>query len=415
VINPTPLLRPSPLDISGLFAGSFEALKRRFGLFILLTLTPSLLLLAMFIAAAVVGGSAAFTRSQSAVVTSLIIVAVILALGGLVVALVQLKMYGMMSQGAYEIAQGQRPDFKGLLARTTGFLPRLLPVIAIFFGAVIVFYLVLIALMWSAFSNASSSSDPSGAILGLFGVMALLTIVGVPLAIVLWTKLLYVVPAVAVEQRGGVDAMKRSWQLTRGSFWRTFGYAVLPQLAVTAVLWVVNAITQLAGGFLGGTMPSNPTPGETMAYLLAMIPLFTVTMVLQVAVQLFTTPFLQTYYTYMFIDQVRRSELSAQQYGYGQAPYGQPGYGQQPYGQPGYGQPGTGQSGYGQPSYGAPAPQPGQPYGQTGPVQHPGEPAAGPEYPDQPYSGPLPEYPPQQYPPQPGEPGPSQNQWPGQR
>lgn len=382
MINPTPLLRPSPMDISGLFAGSFEALKRRFGLFILLTLVPTILSLALFVAAAVVGGGAALARSQSAVITSVIIIIALVAVGTLVIGLAQLKVYGMMSQAAYEIAQGQQPDFKGLLARNRGYLPRLLPVIAIFFGALIAFYLVVGAVMWGLFSNISDSQDASAAALGALGLMTLLVVVAVPVSIVLWTKLLYLVPAVAIEQLGGLEAMKRSWSLTKGSFWRTFGYAVLPNLAVTAVLWVVNAISQLLGGFFTSAMPRNPTPGQAMAYLLGMIPLFTVTIVLQLVVQLFTTPFLQSYYTYMFVDQVRRGELPPQQYGYGQ------------------------------PSYGAPGPQPGQPYGQPEyPQQYPGQ--------SQPYP-PNPQYPGQQqspgqqYPPQPGQPGPSQNQWPGQ-
>ena len=370
------------MDISGLFAGSFEALKRRFGLFILLTLVPTILSLALFVAAAVVGGGAALARSQSAVITSVIIIIALVAVGTLVIGLAQLKVYGMMSQAAYEIAQGQQPDFKGLLARNRGYLPRLLPVIAIFFGALIAFYLVVGAVMWGLFSNISDSQDASAAALGALGLMTLLVVVAVPVSIVLWTKLLYLVPAVAIEQLGGLEAMKRSWSLTKGSFWRTFGYAVLPNLAVTAVLWVVNAISQLLGGFFTSAMPRNPTPGQAMAYLLGMIPLFTVTIVLQLVVQLFTTPFLQSYYTYMFVDQVRRGELPPQQYGYGQ------------------------------PGYGAPGPQPGQPYGQPEyPQQYPGQ--------SQPYP-PNPQYPGQQqspgqqYPPQPGQPGPSQNQWPGQ-
>ena len=73
------------------------------------------------------------------------------------------------------------------------------------------------------------------------------TVTAVPVSIVLWNKLLYLVPAVAIEQLGGLEAMKRSWSLTKGSFWRTFGYAVLPNLAVTAVLWVVNASVKHVG------------------------------------------------------------------------------------------------------------------------------------------------------------------------
>ena len=69
-----------------------------------------------------------------------------------------------------------------------------------------------------------------------------------------------------------------------------------------------------------------PTP---VLRLLAMLPAFLISIVLQLAVQLFTTPFLQTYQTYMFVDQVHRSELPPQQYGYGTPGYGYPG------GQPG--------------------------------------------------------------------------------
>ncbi|MFT4228520.1 glycerophosphoryl diester phosphodiesterase membrane domain-containing protein [Micropruina sp.] len=383
MINPTPMLRPSPMDISGLFAGSFEALKRRFGLFILLSLAPSLLALAMFIAAAVVGGSAAITGNESAMITSLIIVVAIFAIGSLVVALAQLKMYGMMSQAAYEIAQGERPDFNGLMARTRGYLPRMMPVIALFFGIIIALYLLIGAMMWAMFNSVANGGDPTGAVLGIFGLLTLLTVVAVPVSIILWTKLLYLVPSVATEALGGMEALKRSWNLTKGSFWRTFGYAILPQLAVTAVVWMLNALGQVASGAFGVAMPRNPTPAESMAYLLALIPLFTITIVLQILVQLFTTPFIQSYYTYMFIDQVRRNEQPSD----------------------------YGQFGYGQPGYPPAGPQPGQPYSypqQPAPGSQPGQ---GPQYPGAPQQYPGQQYPGQQYPPQPGS---SQNQWPGQ-
>ncbi|MFT3969754.1 MAG: glycerophosphoryl diester phosphodiesterase membrane domain-containing protein [Micropruina sp.] len=350
MISPTPLLRPSPMDISGLFAGSFEALKRRFGLFVLLALAPSLLSLALFLAAAVVAGGAAVTASQSAMLTALVIVVAIFAVGSLVVVLAQLKMYGMMSQAAYEIAQGESPDFGGLLARTRGYLPRLLPVIGLFFGIMIALYLLVGASMWGMVNSVANGGDPGVAVLGAVGLLFVLTLVAVPVSIFLWTKLLYLVPSVAIEGLGGVEALKRSWSLTKGSFWRTFGYAILPQLAVTAVLWVLNAIGQLTGGMVGAVMPRNPSAGEALAYLLALIPVFTVTVVVQLVVQLFTSPFVQTYYTYMFIDQVRRSELPPQQPGFGGFSYTP--QGPQP-GQPEYPQPYPGQPGYGTPQPGS--------------------------------------------------------------
>ena len=60
MINPTPMLPPSPIEISGFFTSAFEAMKRRLGLFVLIVLFPSLLMLAVFlICLLLVGGLAA--------------------------------------------------------------------------------------------------------------------------------------------------------------------------------------------------------------------------------------------------------------------------------------------------------------------------------------------------------------------
>ena len=370
MINPTPLLHPSPLDISGLFAGSFEALKRRFGLFILLVLAPTVLMIALLLIAGLIGGGAVATGNRNAITGALISAALVVGLGSIAVVLLQLKTYGMMSLAAYEIAQDQRPDFRGLLTRTRGFLPRMAPVILIFFGVLVAFYLVLFALTFALINSALDGSG-GGAAAGVMVLLILLGLAAIPVAIILWVKLLYLVPAIAIEQVGGIDALKRSWRLTKGSFWRTFGYAVLPQLAVIAVSSVISMFTQFGGAALGQT-PSSSDPAQAFMLLLAMLPVLTVSIVLQLAVQLFTTPFLQVYYTYMFIDQVRRSELPPQQYGYGQPGYGYPGAAP---GGPGFApqQPYPGQPYPPQQPPAQPGPtQPGPPYGQQWPGQNPG-------------------------------------------
>lgn len=332
MINPTPLLRPSPLDISGLFAGSFQALKRRFGLFIMLVLAPTVLMIALLLIASLIAGGAVATGNRGAITAAVISAGVVVGLGGLIAFLIQLKVYGMMSLAAYEIAQDQRPDFRGLLARTKGFLPRMAPVILIFVGVMVAAYLLLFALVFALVNSALDGSG-GGAAAGIIVLFMLLVLAAIPVTIVLSIKLLYLVPAIAIEQLGGIDAMKRSWRLTKGNFWRTFGYAVLPQLAVVAISSVISMFTQFGSAAMGSRVPTEADPAQTLVMLMAMLPMLIASMVLQLTVQLFTTPFLQTYYTYMFIDQVRRSELPPQQYGYG---YGQPGYApQQPYpGQP---------------------------------------------------------------------------------
>lgn len=385
MIKPTPLLRPSPLDISGLFSGSFEALKRRFGLFVLLVLAPTIVLIGLILIASMMISGAIATFNQDAIITAVFSAAALVGIGGIAVLLLQFKVYGMMSLAAYEIAQNERPDFRGLLTRTKGFLPRMTPVILIIVGGIVAAYLVFFGLMF-AMITSSMNSRGDGAAAGILVLMFLLVLAAVPVAIVLSVKLLYLIPALAIEQVGGIDAMKRSWRLTKGNFWRTLGYSILPQLAVMAISMVINTVTDFAGGAIGLRTPSSGDPSEYVMLLLALVPVLMFSMALQLAVQLFTTPFLQTYYTYMFIDQIRRDELATQQ--------------------PGYGHPG-----YGQPGYGYPGAQPGQPYAQPGYPHQQGQPG----YPHQGQ-----QYPGQQYPPQqpgqqpPGQSGPSQNQWPGQ-
>ena len=293
----------------------------------------------------------------------------------------------MMSLAAYEIAQGQRPDFRGLLARSKGFLPRMAPVILIFLGVLVAFYLLLFALTFALINSALDGSG-SGAAAGVMVLLILLGLAVIPVAIILSIKLLYLIPAIAIEQLGGIDALKRSWRLTKGSFWRTFGYAILPQLAVFAISSVISMFTQFGGAALGQTSTSSD-PAQAFMLLLAMLPMMTVSIVLQLAVQLFTTPFLQTYYTYMFIDQVRRSELPPQQYGYGQ---------------PGYGYPGAAPGG---PGFAPQPPYPGQPYPPQQPPAQPGPHQPGPAQQGPPYG----QAPGQQWPGQ--NPGNGQ-QWPRQ-
>lgn len=384
------------MDLSGLFTGTFEALKRRIGLFILLALFPSILILVVLLIAALVGGGGALTGNSTASTGAVIAAGVIFAVGTIAAVLAQYKSYGMMSLGAYEIAQNQAPDFGGLWARTKGFLPRMLPLILIAIGVTIVLYLLFFGAIVGLIVSVSSSDNSGAAVGGVLLLLALMFFIGVPLAVFLSVKLLYTVPAIAIEQRGGIDAWKRSWSLTKGQFWRTFGYAILAQLAVSAILWVINMISQLFTGNVAARMPSPDDPAQVTAALLTLIPVLLISIVLQLAVQLFTTPFLQIYQTYMFVDQVKRNELPPQQPGYGNPGYGflggQPGqYPQQTYPQQTYPQ-----QGYPQQQY------PGQ--GQ----QYPGQ-----QYPQQPqqYPGQAPQqYPGQQPPTQPG----SQNQWPTQ-
>ena len=382
MLTPTPMLRPSPLDISGVFSGTFQALKQRFGLFVLIAVLPliaSAVLVGAGVAIVFGAGLVAYTSNLrgGAVPIGILAGAGVMVVGVIATILIQLKSQAMMAVAAYEIAQGARPDLPGLFQRTRGFLMRLTPVILIAVGALALIYGAMIALGVGTAVTASRGGRAGGAAaLGLIGGIFLFVVLLVPLGIYVQTKLLYTIPAVAIEQLGGIEGMKRSWRLTKREFWRTFGYYLLASLAVGAVSYLVSFLGQMMTLPMMSRFDGSTSGAQVLAQLAALLPVYLLVVGLQMVVQLITGPFLHAYVTYMFVDQVRRTEMSAnpygtpsQGYGYGYQPgtQGQPGpYGTQP--PQGYGQPGQG---YQQPGQGYQ--QPGQGYQQPGPGYPPGQ------------------------------------------
>ena len=368
VLNPTPMLRPSPLDIPGLFSGTFAALRQRFGLFILIALLPfvvAVVLIGSAVAVALAAGLvtvASNARGVPALPAGVLLGAALFVVGILATVLAQLKSQALMTVAAYDIAQGGRPDLRGLLQRTRGFLPRMAPVILLVAGIAVVLYGTLLAVMFGAVGGlAYGGRNANMAALGLFGVVLLLFVLLVPLAILVQTKLLYTIPAVAIEQLGGIDGMKRSWRLTKGEFWRTLGYYLLASMAVAVLSYIVSFVGQLAMIPLSVGLDRSSNLSEVLAQLAALVPVAVISIGAQILVQLIATPFLQAYITYMFVDQVRRSQAPA--YSPGGMP---PAYGQNPGPQrPAYPPPGQY---YGQPGPGYPPPGQGPQQGQWPPA-----------------------------------------------
>jgi hypothetical protein len=81
------------------------------------------------------------------------------------------------------------------------------------------------------------------ALLNLTPVAVLLAILGSIAAIVfeilLWVRLNLTLPAVVLERISPVEAIKRSWRLTHGSFWRLFGIILLTWLIVFVATYVL--------------------------------------------------------------------------------------------------------------------------------------------------------------------------------
>jgi hypothetical protein len=86
-------------------------------------------------------------------------------------------------------------------------------------------------------------------------IYALAVLVGIGAfiaAIWLAVRLGLAVPAIVLEGLGPIAAMKRSWQLVRGSWWRIFGISLLAGLVVALIALVLQIPFAIVGSAVGG-------------------------------------------------------------------------------------------------------------------------------------------------------------------
>jgi len=98
--------------------------------------------------------------------------------------------------------------------------------------------------------GAGPAQPSAGAVLGFFALMILLLYLAV--------RLIVSAPVASAETVGPVGILKRSWELTKGHWWRLFGFLALLMIAAIIVLIAVGALMgAIAGLVLGGTEPMS--------------------------------------------------------------------------------------------------------------------------------------------------------------
>ncbi len=99
-------------------------------------------------------------------------------------------------------------------------------------------------------------------LIGVIGGLAALIV-----SVWVWVRLALAIPAVVLEEVGVVTALKRSWRLVQGSWWRIFGISLLAGIVVAFIGFVLQLpfglLSNLAGGSGGLTSIFNHTPGTT--------------------------------------------------------------------------------------------------------------------------------------------------------
>lgn len=322
----------------------------------------------------------------SALIAVLTTIAVALVMGVLGV-IVQAVVVGEVAHASL----GERATLGAIWRRVRPVVWRLIGYYALITVAVSVVVAVLIAIGF-ALGSVETWIAVVYAVLAVLAAIVLYAWLG--------TKLFVVPSAIILEHATITGGIRRSWQLTRGRFWPTFGIIVLIGLIMNTASYVVGMPFTFLGTALSTVFAPTGSPDAAagIGFVLAIAASQIVTLVISSV----TVVVQATSSALVYIDARMRREgidLRMQSYverrdsgsadledpyafdpdavapvrapwpAYTAAAYGQPGaapYGQAPqYGQ--YGQaPQYGQYGQPAPPYGQPAPQYGQ-YGQPAP------------------------------------------------
>jgi hypothetical protein len=149
---------------------------------------------------------------------------------------------------------------------------------------IVVFVLVssiATGLVFAAGASSTNSDDGFTAVLAGFGLTFVMGLVFGALAAWLGIKTSLVPSIVMLERLTLRASIQRSWQLTRGSFWRTLGAQLLIGVIIYAATYIISIPITLIGYIVIGL--SNPTSNDG-SFLLAIGVLYLVIGAVTVAV-----------------------------------------------------------------------------------------------------------------------------------
>ncbi|WP_370290495.1 hypothetical protein [Nocardioides sp.] len=289
-----------PLNLGAIYDGAFRIIrfnpKATVGAAVLVTvvamLLPVLVTVALTFTAGlsedVLDGGEASTGEVLRLATAYgsLIVSVLIAQVGVTL------VTGMICHVARAAAIGRRLDLGEAWAATRGRRWRLIG-LALLVQLIPVLMIAIYVLLWFALIVLS----PGTVALVLWGVITVPAFVA--LLVFVYTRLLYLpVPALMLEKEVGVlGSMGRSWHLTRGQFWRTFGIGILTVIIGSIAGQIIAIPLGIVAGIVGVSAPQY----ATLAFVLAQA----VGLVVQYA---FYAPFLASVSSVQYIDLRMRKE-----------------------------------------------------------------------------------------------------------
>ncbi len=271
-----PILLDRPLGIGDLLDRAFRVYRMRFLALVGLTallLLPYALISGLLTGRATVAYLNTLTQAMEDreasitlwVMGDFLVTVLLVALVGLLLdAMVTLSLTHQVGETVHGRLASWKESLRRGLSRLGAFLLMVvLQTVAVALPAVIamVFLLALIGAMGAgAFASLSAlEGDSLWGLLGMGFMLVGLGLLSMALALFLMAFLLarwtVAIPALVLEHRGPLEALRRSWRLTRGHTWRAIGLVVV--LAVLGI--IVNLPAAFAQGILGTILPPSPT------------------------------------------------------------------------------------------------------------------------------------------------------------
>ncbi|MEV8143866.1 glycerophosphoryl diester phosphodiesterase membrane domain-containing protein [Specibacter sp. NPDC078709] len=266
-----------PLGLGEILDGAFQAARRNgkamFGsalIFQLITVAATLLVMFLTLGQFMVGllDGTMLIDGNNATDTDAFLGSILGFTVAIVVTVFISTLLQMVLQGALVV-----PVVRSVLNRKTTFgqmwqltKPRIgsLLLLAVLYAvAALIAVFVYIAVVVLLVLSLGSMDSDSAALAGV-GLSLLLSLPFLAVGLWIGTKLLVAPAAIVVDNIGAFAAIKRSWQLTKRNWWRTFGTYLLAAIIAAVITGVITTPVSFIVGMIMGMMSIESTPEQAL-------------------------------------------------------------------------------------------------------------------------------------------------------
>lgn len=162
--------------------------------------------------------------------------------------------------------------------------------------------IVFLGVLFALVAGAAAGDTMTTAVMGI--LLFVLSIGLVVAWVWIYVKVLLAPAAVAVEQHAPFRSIGRSWSLTRGHWWRTFGIVLL----VSIIVGVISSVITTPLSMFGGLSDAFLEPGSAQQALESARVWMIVTLVVTALVNAITRAFLSCVTALLYVDYRIRHE-----------------------------------------------------------------------------------------------------------